>query len=141
MALLERVNHGAADEWRSQVLADGDPSVCDAFHYPALGDAAPMVAMDRHFDPGWWTIKQGADLEAGLQLWDPETQAWLDAERPEFYGGLDPSDCAVVFAGERLASWTEGSELEIPAVPHRVVAPRGQRSRTSFIFELRDHVS
>eukprot|EP00929_Paragymnodinium_shiwhaense_P086544 TRINITY_DN47049_c0_g1_i1.p1 TRINITY_DN47049_c0_g1~~TRINITY_DN47049_c0_g1_i1.p1 ORF type:complete len:327 (-),score=62.41 TRINITY_DN47049_c0_g1_i1:62-988(-) len=151
LELLCRLGEEAVAEWRQMIEADGDPSVCDAFHYPALGEEkAPLMAMSRHFDPGWWTIKQGAALEdsaedgdgldpGGLQLWDVSTEAWVHAERRAFFGGEDPRDFAVVFAGERTATFTEETPLAVPAVPHRVVAPRGSKARTSFIFELRDH--
>jgi len=161
IALLELLSAGAAEEWRSQVEAGGDPSVCDAFLYPAVEqddqvedveeeereeklrsqaeEGDPVLAMGCHFDPGWWTAKQGCDAR-GLQLWDRERHAWVDAEDPSFYGdGCAPRDAIIMFAGERTQMWTQGTDFEVPAVPHRVVAPRGSRARVSFVFELRDH--
>merc|ERR1711865_1189135 len=118
-------------------MGDGDPSVCDGFYYPALGPDAPEIAMGDHFDPGWWTVKQGCST-GGLQVWDCQAEVWIDVESEEFYGSLDPGSCVVVFVGERTGTWTEGSDLEVPAVRHRVAAPTGSNPRKSFIFELRD---
>jgi len=176
--LLEQVDVNAAAEWRSQVLEHGDPSVCDAFLYPAAAAAVAKSAEEReamcsHLDPGWFTLKQGS-LDGGLEVFDRSSQAsvlqprrrqllggdiadsapaaWVNVEEATFYGpggggccGRDvansadgaaaaPLDVVVVFAGERLASWTED---EIPAVPHRALTCGGDR--LSFIFELRDH--
>lgn len=150
LSSLQLLGTEALEEWRSQVAADGDPSVCDAFLYPAPlpvpettqdaeGVQEPKIAMDSHFDPGWWTAKQGSDAH-GLHLWDRELQAWVDAESPEFYGdGCSPGDAVVIFAGERAAQFTEGSSFEVPAVPHRIMAPTGPSPRGSFVYELRDH--
>lgn len=138
--LLERVDPAAVAEWREQVCDRGDPSVCDAFLYPAgnASSAATGMAMGRHFDPGWFTIKRGS-RDGGLQVWDRSCEAWVDVEGASFYtgskGSTEPESALVVFAGERLATWTEGV---IPAVPHRVRACAADR--LSFIFELRDHV-
>jgi len=146
LSSLQLLGADALEEWRSSVAADGDPSVCDAFLYPAPPDPEeasapkdPKIAMDSHLDPGWWTAKQGSDAH-GLQLWDRELGAWVDAESPAFYGdGCEPRDAVVIFAGERAAQWTEGTAFEVPAVPHRIMAPLGPHPRGSFVYELRDH--
>lgn len=147
LEILEQLDLAAAEEWRSQIAERGDPSVCDAFLYPANGannGCAPgSVAMSGHLDPGWFTTKQGCVCQGGgLQLWDPEAQAWLDAESSAFYeaagqdscralaGGTEPEDFIVIFAGERLATWTDGG---VPAVTHRVLTC--SEDRLSFIYD------
>lgn len=147
--LLGLLGEEAVAEFHSQITADGDPSVCDAFLYTVSTKATEQgeqtfeedIAMDSHLDPGWFTAKQGSNAH-GLHLWDRERNSWVDAEDPSFYDahGCSPRDAVVIFAGERAASFTEGSASEVPAVPHRVVKPRGPRPRESFIFELRDHL-
>lgn len=150
--LLGSVDADAAEAWRAEATERGDPSVCDAFSYPALPPEAAeraetseqRVAMSGHLDPGWFTVKQGS-LDGGLEVFDRTTEAWVNVEEAAFHapGGppTQPGDAeglaegvVVIFAGERLETWTEGG---IPAVPHRALSCR--RDRLSFIFELRDH--
>lgn len=146
VSLLERVDEAAAAEWRGQVAESGDPSVCDAFLYPASAAAASAsadarVAMSSHLDPGWFTIKQGC-VDGGLEIYDRSAEAWVNVEEASFYAPHDaaeaasaPEDAVVIFAGERLETWSDGT---IPAAPHRALTCPADR--VSFIFELRDHL-
>mmetsp|Transcript_26318 Transcript_26318/g.40004 ORF Transcript_26318/g.40004 Transcript_26318/m.40004 type:complete len:285 (-) Transcript_26318:257-1111(-) len=143
--LLEQIDPNAVSEWKQQILADGDPSVCDAFLYPGRDDEKSLLsdkreAMCSHLDPGWFTVKQGS-LDGGLELFDPTSEEWVNVESAAFFRelGVDPESVAICFAGERLMSWTEENDLEsIPAVHHRALTC--PNDRISFIFELRDHV-
>lgn len=138
--LLERADPAARVEWCRQVGERGDPSVCDVFLYPkAAGPKAQLppaeqrVAMSEHLDPGWLTVKQGS-LDGGLEVFDRTARAWVNAETVAFFGDGAPEDGAVVFAGERFSTWSEGA---VPAVLHRTLSCR--EDRVSFIYELRDH--
>ena len=133
------------------VGAGTDPSVMDAFHYVAGGDAGSVpaeevpatdsggratetdgasLAMAAHFDPGVLTLTRVSDVP-GLQVRDPSMGAWVALEE---HGAADE---VLVLAGEQLA---EASGGKLHAASHRVAKPPATRrgeARSSVVFELR----
>eukprot|EP00967_Tisochrysis_lutea_P154217 scaffold305889_cov36-Tisochrysis_lutea.AAC.1 len=86
------------------------------------------VHMIDHVDPGLLTLTRRSDA-AGLEVWDVQSEGWVALEQ------LAAPNDVLVFAGEQMQALSGGA---IPAVRHRVLAPREQGvKRCSVVFELR----
>lgn len=117
---------GLADDWFDPAVKDGN-SVLRLLHYPPVTEDAPNVRAGAHEDINLITLLLGAE-EAGLELLDKESGAWLPVKPPE--GAM------VVNVGDMLQRLTNHV---LPSTTHRVVNPPPERrghSRYSMPFFL-----
>lgn len=115
-----------APDWFDPAVKDGN-SVLRLLHYPPVTEDAPNVRAGAHEDINLITLLLGAE-EAGLELLDKDSGAWLPVKPPE--GAM------VVNVGDMLQRLTNHV---LPSTTHRVVNPpveRRGRSRYSMPFFL-----
>ncbi|WP_267379007.1 2OG-Fe(II) oxygenase family protein [Sphingomonas sp. GC_Shp_6] len=115
-----------APDWFAPAVKDGN-SVLRLLHYPPIPADAEGVRAGAHEDINLITLLLGAE-EAGLELRDRDTGAWLPVRPPE--GAM------VVNVGDMLQRLTNHV---LPSTTHRVVNPPPERrghSRYSMPFFL-----
>ncbi|MCC2980400.1 isopenicillin N synthase family dioxygenase [Sphingomonas sp. IC4-52] len=117
---------GLAPNWFDPAVKDGN-SVLRLLHYPPIPVDAEGVRAGAHEDINLITLLLGAE-EAGLELLDRDSGAWLAIKPPE--GAM------VVNVGDMLQRLTNHV---LPSTTHRVVNPPPERrghSRYSMPFFL-----